>query len=113
MKSSLLTLYFFFSVVTLFSQSNQIPIPIIDGDWWRVSSDPDLGEYQSDKQQPVDFGIWQAADGRWQLWSCIRNSNFPGSDFTTRFLYGWEGQKLTDADWKRICLPSKFTSYER
>lgn len=60
---------------------------------------PDLGQYNSDKVEPVDFGIWQAADGTWQVWSCIRGSKFPGSPRTTRFLYGWEGKSLTDKNW--------------
>ena len=37
--------------------------PQIDGDWWSVAGNPDLGKYTSDRQEPVDFGIWQAADG--------------------------------------------------
>jgi hypothetical protein len=52
----------------------RVLIPRIDGDWWQIAGDPDLGEYTSEKQQPVDFAIWQAADGTWQLWSCIRNN---------------------------------------
>lgn len=72
-------------------------IPAIDGDWWQVAGDPDLGEYTSPKQQPVDFGIWQAADGTWQLWSCIRHTNCGGN---TRLFYRWEGKNLTDPDWK-------------
>jgi hypothetical protein len=47
-------------------------IPQIDGEWWPVASNPDLGQYTSDRQQPVDFAIWQARDGTWQIWSCIR-----------------------------------------
>ncbi len=86
------------SAISLFAQN--IPTPTIDGPWWRIATNPDLGEYNSERQQPVDFGIWQAEDGTWQLWSCIRGSNFPGSERTTRFLYGWEGKSLTDINWK-------------
>lgn len=81
------------------TEGRHIPVPAIEGEWWQIAKTPDLGEYNSSNQQPVDFGIWQAADGTWQVWSCIRNSNFPGSSFTTRFLYGWEGKKLTDTNW--------------
>jgi len=52
--------------------------PRIVGDWWQVAGDPDLGELTSPKQQPVDFGVWQATDGTWQLWSCIRNTKERG-----------------------------------
>jgi hypothetical protein len=84
----------------LTAQQKNIPVPTIDGDWWKIADNPDLGEYNSDKQQPVDFGIWQAQDGTWQLWSCIRGSNFPGAPYTTRFLYGWEGESLTSLNWE-------------
>jgi hypothetical protein len=71
--------------------------PQITGEWWQIAGDPDLGELTSPKQQPVDFGVWQAADGTWQLWSCIRSTKEPGK---TRLFYRWEGAKLTDKDWK-------------
>ena len=71
--------------------------PEIDGDWWQVAGNPDLGAYTTAKQQPVDFAIWQAADGTWQLWSCIRYTNCGGH---TRLFYRWEGKNLTDTNWK-------------
>lgn len=71
--------------------------PEIDGDWWSIAGNPDLGDYTRAKQEPVDFGIWQAADGRWQLWSCIRHTGCGGH---SRLFYRWEGESLTDADWK-------------
>lgn len=71
--------------------------PHIVGDWWQVAGDPDLGELTSPKQQPVDFGVWQAADGTWQLWSCIRGTKERGH---TRLFYRWQGAHLTDANWK-------------
>jgi hypothetical protein len=71
--------------------------PRIVGDWWQVAGDPDLGGLTSPNQQPVDFGVWQAGDGTWQLWSCIRNTRETGH---TRLFYRWEGATLTDADWK-------------
>lgn len=66
-------------------------------DEWRIAGDPDLGEMTDPKQQPVDFAVWQAADGTWQLWSCIRNAKCGGN---TRLFYRWEGSRLTDKDWK-------------
>lgn len=72
-------------------------VPRIDGDWWTVARDPDLGPLTTEKQQPVDFAIWQAADGSWQLLSCIRGTKEPGK---TRLLFQWEGKSLTDADWR-------------
>ena len=81
-------------------------IPVIDGPWWKVASTPDLGQYNSDKQQPVDFGLWQAADGTWQLWSCIRFTSLGGH---TRLFYRWEGAAPTDTEWtpKGIAMMAK------
>ena len=71
--------------------------PEISGEWWQVAGDPDLAELSSPNQQPVDFGVWQATDGTWQLWSCIRSTKEKGM---TRLFHRWEGAKLTDANWK-------------
>lgn len=71
--------------------------PRIVGDWWQVAGDPDLGELTSPKQQPVDFSVWQAKDGTWQLWSCIRGTKERGH---TRLFYRWEGAKLSEPNWK-------------
>jgi hypothetical protein len=72
-------------------------VPQIDGEWWQVAGNPELGEYQTPEQEPVDFAVWQAADGTWQLWSCIRKTGCGGH---TRLFYRWEGQRLTDEHWK-------------
>ena len=76
---------------------DKVLIPQIAGNWWTVAGSPDLGKLTSNKQQPVDFAVWQASDGTWQLWSCIRGTKVGGN---TRLLYRWEGAKLTDKDWK-------------
>ncbi|MDN5204208.1 hypothetical protein QQ008_22640 [Fulvivirgaceae bacterium BMA10] len=78
------------------AQSDRKLKPVIDGDWWSVGDNPDLGELTGDRQQPVDFGVWQAEDGTWQLWSCIRGTKDPGK---TRLFHGWEGQQITDSIW--------------
>ncbi|MDF9795066.1 hypothetical protein OKW21_000329 [Catalinimonas alkaloidigena] len=72
-------------------------VPQIEGDWWQIAANPDLGELTSEEQQPVDFGIWQAADGSWQVWSCIRKTNAPGK---TRLFHRWEGKQLRDTLWQ-------------
>jgi hypothetical protein len=74
----------------------QVIVPKVDGEFWQIAGDPDLGQYTSPKQQPVDFGIWQAADGTWQLWSCIRSTKVPGK---TRLFYRWQTNKITDSNW--------------
>lgn len=72
-------------------------VPRIEGEWWQIAGNPDLGELTSEEQQPVDFGIWQAADGSWQLWSCIRKTKETGK---TRLFHRWEGKQLTDTLWQ-------------
>jgi hypothetical protein len=72
-------------------------IPEIVGEWWQIAGNPDLGECTSENQEPVDFGIWQAEDGTWQLWSCIRNTKCGKH---TRLFYRWEGESLTNPDWQ-------------
>jgi hypothetical protein len=72
-------------------------VPKLDTEnWWTIATSPDLGDLTTEKQQPVDFAIWQAADGTWQLWSCIRGTKERGN---TRLFYRWEGKNLTDRDW--------------
>lgn len=79
--------------------ANDIPdrrAPEIDGAWWQIAGNPDLGEYTTDKQEPVDFAVWQAADGAWQLWSCIRGTGCGGH---TRVFYRWESDDIEKPDW--------------
>jgi hypothetical protein len=78
-------------------------MPRIEGEWWQVAGNPDLGELTgpppenpNHPQEPVDFSIWQAADGTWQIWSCIRNTKCGGN---TRLFYRWEGRHLADRNW--------------
>jgi hypothetical protein len=78
------------------ANEQRIMEPFIDGDWWQVAGVPDVGKYNDAKQEPVDFSVWQAADGTWQLWSCIRRTKSVGR---TRLLFGWEGKQITDPDW--------------
>lgn len=83
-------------VATGIQAANHPLTPRLSGSWWTVASDPDLGPLTNPKQQPVDFGIWRAADGTWQVWSCIRGTKEPGN---TRLFYRWEGANLTDRNW--------------
>ncbi|MGE3172546.1 MAG: hypothetical protein AB7O97_07945 [Planctomycetota bacterium] len=78
-------------------QKPTVPVPKIDGEWWRIASNPDLGEFTTAHQQPVDFAIWQAADGSWQLWSCIRGTRCGGQ---TRLFHRWEGRSPEQRDWR-------------
>jgi hypothetical protein len=96
MRKLLLSSFSLLCSVFLVQAADPVLVPKITGDFWQVAGDPDLGKLTTAKQQPVDFGIWQAADGTWQLWSCIRSTATPGK---TRLFYRWEGKNLTDKDW--------------
>jgi arylsulfatase A len=72
-------------------------VPEIEGEWWDITNNPDLGKYTTSKQQPVDFAVWQAADGTFQLWSCIRGTKAGGK---SRLFYRWEAKNITDKNWK-------------
>ncbi|MCB0669635.1 MAG: hypothetical protein KDC80_27610 [Saprospiraceae bacterium] len=89
---------FWLSFILLFLTSRQeVQLkPELVSDWWQIANNPDLGELTSEDQQPVDFGIWQANDGTWQVWSCIRKTKEPGK---TRLFHGWEGNNLIDKNW--------------
>ena len=94
---------FIFCISAVASQkSKPVLVPQIDGQWWQVAGSPMDHKYATEKQQPVDFAVWQAADGTWQLWSCIRNTTAGGQKGNTRFFYGWEGKNLTDTHWKPL-----------
>lgn len=72
-------------------------IPVIDSDWWRICTMPDLDSLngtQSERQHIVDHGFLRKPDGSWLLWACMRGTA-PG-----RILYGWEGTSLTEGPWK-------------
>jgi hypothetical protein len=73
------------------------PRPRIAGDWTQIAGNPDLGKLGTEKQQVVDFAVWQALDGTWQAWSCIRHTAEPGA---TRLFYRWQGPALTAPDWE-------------
>lgn len=75
-------------------------VPMIDGDWWIIAGNPMDHKYATEKQEPVDFAVWQAADGTWQLWSCLRRTKAGGEQGKERFFYRWEGKKITDTNWK-------------
>jgi hypothetical protein len=74
-------------------------MPTLKGEWWTVATNPDVGEFAQPGMEPVDFAIWQAADGTWQIWSCVRKAKLPKG---TRLFHRWEGQKLTDTNWKAM-----------
>jgi hypothetical protein len=74
----------------------KVLVPVIDGDFWQIAGEPDLGSLTTPTQQPVDFAVWPAPDGTWQLWSCIRGTNIGGN---SRLFYRWEGSAITAPTW--------------
>jgi hypothetical protein len=68
--------------------------PVIDGAFWRISNNPDLGVLGGGpRQQVVDHAIFQSKDDCWQLWACIRGTS------VGRLLYRWESLSLEAHEW--------------
>lgn len=84
------------SMLSKAQEAYEVKFSLIIGETWQIAGDPDLGKFTTQKQQPVDFSIWQAADSTWQVWSCIRGANIGGQ---TRLFYRWQGDKITDTSW--------------
>ena len=101
-RRSVFLIVFLFLSTAIYGKalSKPVLVPVVDGPWWQVADNPMDHKYATEKQQPVDFAVWQAADGTWQLWSCIRHTKAGGEGGRTRFFYGWEGKNLTDSNWK-------------
>ena len=76
-------------------------VPQIVGDWWTVVTNPDLGEFASTGQQPMDFSIWRAAGGGWQLGACVRGTACGGKG---RLLWRWQSDSLHDENWESAGL---------
>ncbi|MCA9125632.1 MAG: hypothetical protein KDB22_01055 [Planctomycetales bacterium] len=81
---------------TIASQ-NAAMVPRLAGPWKKLVGRPPLEKWASDKAEPVDFTLFQADNGRWQLISCIRHTTHPGG---TRLLYRWSNEDLLSNDWK-------------
>lgn len=74
-------------------------IPVIDGEWQRICTMPNLDSLQGpdrERQHIVDHGFLKRPDNSWLLWACMRGTA-PG-----RILYGWEGEAITEGPWNPI-----------
>lgn len=76
--------------------------PVLDGDFWLIGDNPDLGDLNGDKtlevgkaQECVDHHVFQADDGKWHLWGCVRGTKIG------RLLYHWKANNLTDTHWEQ------------
>ena len=100
------------------------PTIVADPGWASFIGMPDLSlgpfgnaSFNTPHMQPVDFGVWQASDGSWQLQSCIRNTCQTGCDSEgkalhwnhSRLFYRWESVVTNvssfpsnAADWKPV-----------
>ncbi len=92
----LLPLLLLVSLLTSCINSPQIktaPVPVIDGDFWRIGHAPDLDSLNGDdlsRQHVVDHGFVKDEEDNWHLWACMRGTR------AGRIFYGWTGQSLDD-----------------
>ena len=72
-------------------------VPVIDGGFWYIGTQPDIGDlaYDSD-HEVVDHAIFQSSDGRWHLWACVRGTRIG------RLLYQWDGDSLESGPWTPV-----------
>jgi hypothetical protein len=79
--------------------------PVLEGDWWTIAQRPSLDQlpllshnyHTADnrgRNQPCDHCIYQAADGTWQLWACVRRTR------VGRLLVNWESDELSRPQWR-------------
>ena len=71
--------------------------PRLDGPWIKLVGRPELERWATPKVEPVDFTVFQADDGRWQLIACVRHTSHPGKG---RLLYRWSSDRLTATEWR-------------
>lgn len=83
----------------LLLQSAGGPVPRIAGEWVRIAGPPDLGRFEMAKREVVDFAIWEARDGTWQAWSCIRHTAEAGA---TRLFHRWQGKSPLEPGWEAM-----------
>jgi len=86
-----------FSSICAAGDTTRVPrTPVLVGEPWKIALMPDLGELKGPvpaKQHIVDHGFIRDAQGRWQLWACIRGVK------VGRLLYRWEGASLEQGPW--------------
>jgi hypothetical protein len=83
----------------MLAQAPDGPVPQIAGDWIQIAGQPDLGRFATPKQEVVDFAIWEALDGSWQAWSCIRHTAEAGA---TRLFHRWQGANPAAPGWEAM-----------
>ncbi|MFO7826576.1 MAG: hypothetical protein R6V72_21760 [Cyclobacterium sp.] len=78
--------------------------PVLDEDWWLIGPPPAQGSHTIPVKmgdngdllnyESVDHHLFQAKDGHWHLWGCVRHTGWG------RILYHWKAKNLTDSPWK-------------
>lgn len=70
--------------------------PALAGSWIRIAGPPPLERWADPAAEPVDFTVFRADDGEWQLVACVRKTKHPGKG---RLLYRWTSPELERPDW--------------
>ena len=78
--------------------------PVLSSDWWLIGPPPPQGKNDLPVKlgkdgkimayESVDHHIFQAEDGYWHLWGCVRHTGWG------RILYHWKAKNLTDSPWE-------------
>lgn len=71
--------------------------PRLEGPWIKIAGRPQLERWATPKAEPVDFTVFRADNGRWQLIACVRHTSHPGNG---RLLHRWSSDRLDAPDWR-------------
>lgn len=74
------------ATLRLEAEGETVRAPLLTGPFEVLAANPVLPELGSDRQEVVDHAVFQAADGSWQLWACIRHTQ------VGRLLYRWNAR---------------------
>ena len=72
------------SATLRFPKEGRPVVPVIEGPFEKLGTNPSLGKLHGRKQEIVDHGLVRATDGSWHLWACIRETA------VGRILYRWQ-----------------------
>ncbi|QDS87188.1 Glycosyl hydrolases family 43 [Rosistilla ulvae] len=72
------------------SAADDPPVPVIVKDWWQVAGNSD----SSPHSEVVDHCFWTASDGKWRLWTQIRDTE------NGRIFSQWAGGARLNDQWR-------------
>ena len=92
--------------------TESVEIPVLDGEWQQLTGPPVKGLFNRETGdwyksavfvRPLDFAMWKARDGSWQIVSCVKLYMGLGNPKrVNRSFVRWEGTSPTDKNFKEM-----------